>query len=122
MEIRFAGTLYNEIIEDLQRPHPFAFERIGFVLGRMGTSDGKVRAILLTRYLPVPDEHYLEDPNVGARLGAEAMTAAMQAVYQGRAAREGIFHIHLHSRRGEPRMSRNPFRWRTRWIRLGPRR
>jgi hypothetical protein len=105
MEIRFTGTLYNEIMADLQRPHPYAYERIGFVMGRMGTSGGQVRAILLTRYLPVPDELYLDDPSVGARLGPEAMTAAMQAVYHGRATREGIFHIHLHLRRGEPRMS-----------------
>jgi len=105
MEIRLTTTLYNEIMEDLQRTHPYAFERIGFVMGRMGTLDGEVRAILLTRYLPVPDGHYLEDPSVGARLGPEAMTAAMQAVYHGRATKEGIFHIHLHLRRGEPGMS-----------------
>jgi hypothetical protein len=29
----------------------------------------------------------------------------MQAVYYGRSVREGIFHIHLHGGRGEPRMS-----------------
>ena len=105
MEIRLSGTLYAQIMADLQRPHPFAFERIGFVMGRMGTSGGQVRSILLTRYLPMPDGHYLDDPTVGARLGPEAMTAAMQAVYHGRAAKEGIFHIHLHDSPGEPRMS-----------------
>jgi hypothetical protein len=33
------------------------------------------------------------------------MTAAMQAVYQGRPVREGIFHIHMHACRGETGMS-----------------
>ncbi|WP_005034595.1 hypothetical protein [Holophaga foetida] len=105
MEIKFPDALYCQIMEDLQRPHPFALERIGFVMGRMGTSDGQARFIMLTRYLPMPDDHYLNDPKVGARLGPDAMAAAMQAVYQGRAAKEGIFHIHLHDRRGEPLMS-----------------
>jgi hypothetical protein len=105
MEIRLTGVLYDEILEDLQRPHPFAFERVGFVMGRMDTAGGRVEAILLTRYLQVPDDHYLDDPTVGARLGPEAMTAAMQAAHHGRATVEGIFHIHLHPRRGEPRMS-----------------
>jgi hypothetical protein len=43
--------------------------------------------------------HAHEDHIVGAR------TWAMQAVYHGRPAREGIFHIHLHAHRGETGMS-----------------
>jgi hypothetical protein len=34
------------------------------------------------------------------------MTWAMQAVYHGRAAREGIFHIHMHGYAGETGMSK----------------
>jgi hypothetical protein len=49
--------------------------------------------------------HAHEDHIVGARIGSEALTWAMQAVYHGRPAREGIFHIHLHAHRGETGMS-----------------
>ena len=92
-EIKLTGGLYAEIIRDLMRTHPFAAERVGFVFGRMGSLG---RLILLNRYHSIPDDQYVNDRTVGARIGREALTWAMQAVYQGRPAREGIFHIHLH--------------------------
>src|SRR5207247_886817 len=52
-----------------------------------------------------PDEQYLEDRTVCARIGREAITWAMQAVYHGRPAHEGIFHVHLHDHRGATGMS-----------------
>ena len=105
IEIRLPAALYDEIIRDLARRHPFAAERVGFVMGRLGSVAGNGKLILLTRYLSIPDDHYVRDRSVGARIGPEAMTAAMQAVYQGRSEREGIFHIHLHEHRGPTRMS-----------------
>ena len=105
MDIKLTGNLYQQILQDLQRPHPFAEERIGFVLGRLGTSAGRAQSILLTRYLAIPDNHYLDDSTVGARIGPEAMTAAMQAVHSGRKSGEGIFHIHLHASNGRTGMS-----------------
>ena len=39
---------------------------------------------------------YVRDSSVGARLGSDAITGAMQTVYHGRSAREGIFHVHMH--------------------------
>lgn len=101
-EIKLTGSLYAEITRDLTRPHPFAAERVGFVFGRMGSHG---RLILLNHYHSIPDDQYVNDSSVGARIGAEALTWAMQAVYQGRPTREGIFHIHLHGHTGETRMS-----------------
>ena len=103
IEIKLTGRLYAEIIRDLTQPHPFAAERVGFVFGRMGSLG---RLILLNRYHSIPDDQYVDDPTVGARIGREALTWTMQAVYQGRPMREGIFHIHLHGHKGEIRMSR----------------
>lgn len=100
--IKLTGKLYAEMIQDLMRPHPFAAERVGFVFGRMGSLG---QLILLTHYHPVPDDYYVDDPTVGARIGTDAMTWAMQAVYQGRSTREGIFHVHLHGHKGNARMS-----------------
>ena len=106
VDIKLTGRLYDEIVQGLGRPHPFAEERVGFVFSRMGSLSGEGRLILLTRYHSIPDDQYIEDASVGARIGSEALVWAMQAVYQGRSAREGIFHIHIHPYRGEPNMSR----------------
>ena len=57
-------------------------------------------------YHSIPDQEYVKDNAVGARIGSEAITWAMQAAYHGRAAREGVFHIHFHNQRGETGMSR----------------
>jgi hypothetical protein len=96
VHIKLTGRLYNEIIQDLVKPHPFAAERVGFVLGRMVSLENEGKQILLIGYYSIPDEHYIDDPTVGARIGSQAMAWAMAAAHQGRAAREGVFHIHLH--------------------------
>jgi len=105
VEIRMTGSLYEQIHQDLGRSHPFAAERIGFVFGRVGSLADEGRLVLLTRYHSIPDDQYIEDETVGARIGSDAMAWAMQAVYHARPRREGIFHIHLHPHRGETGMS-----------------
>jgi hypothetical protein len=106
IDIKLTGRLYNKIIRDLARPHPFAAERVGFVFGRVGLLADEGSLIHLTRYHSIPDDQYVDDPSVGARIGSEALTWTMQTLYFGRATREGIFHIHMHQHKGETRMSR----------------
>lgn len=105
VEIKLTGGLYNEMMCDLVRSHPFAAERFGFVFGRMGTLSDQGLAVFLNRYHPIPDSQYLEDFTVGARISSDAITWAMQAVYHGRSTREGIFLIHVHAHKGETGMS-----------------
>jgi len=105
IEIRLTGSLYGAILRDLTRPHPFAAERVGFVFGRTGSLTDEGRLVLLNRYHSIPDDQYVDDPTVGARIGSEAITWAMQAVYYGRPGREGIFHVHFHVHEGETGMS-----------------
>lgn len=105
IEIRLTGILHEEIFRDLERPHPFTAERVGFVFGRVGSLANEGKLVLLNLYHSIPDDQYLEDETVGARIGSDALTWAMQAVYYGRPAREGIFHIHIHPHKGETRMS-----------------
>jgi hypothetical protein len=105
VEIRLTGSLHEEILRDLARPHPFAGERVGFVFGRVGSLTDEGKLALLNRYHSVPDDQYIDDETVGARIGSDALTGAMQAVYYGRPAREGIFHIHVHPHIGETGMS-----------------
>jgi hypothetical protein len=104
IKIKLTGALHAEVLQDLKRPHPFAAERVGFVTGRIGTlAEG--RLILLTGYHVIPDDQYMKDRRVGARIGSEAITWAMQAAYYGRGTREGVFHIHLHGHNGRTGMS-----------------
>lgn len=110
VQIRMTGSLHYRIHQDLARPHPFAAERVGFAFGRLGTLADEGKLILLTRYQSIPDEQYIEDETVGARIGSEAMTWAMQAVYHGRSSREGIFHVHVHPHAGRTGMSRTDAR------------
>ena len=105
IEIRMTGSLHGEILCDLERAHPFATERVGFVFGRAGSLADLGKLVLLTRYHSISDEQYVEDGTVGARIGSDALTWAMQAVYYGRPTREGIFHIHLHPHKGKTGMS-----------------
>jgi hypothetical protein len=105
VELRIPRDLYEEILADLRRKHPFASERVGFVFGKIGLVDEGSRVVLLHRYRPVKDEHYLNDPTVGAYIGPAAMAQAMTDVYDGIPSREGIFHIHLHDGSGRADMS-----------------
>ena len=106
VEIRMTGSVHDQIHRDLARPHPFATERIGFVFGRTGSLANAAKLVLLTRYHSIPDEQYMEDETVGARIGSDALTWAMQAVYHGRPTREGILHVHVHPHNGKTGMSR----------------
>jgi hypothetical protein len=71
----------------------------------MGLLADESTLIILTRYQSIPDDQYVEDPSVGARIGNKALTWAMQALYFGRTTSEGIFHIHMHQHKDETRMS-----------------
>lgn len=105
-EIRMTRKLYEEVLSDLRRPHPFALERVGFLVGRVATvSQGHVN-VVLWRYQPILDEHYVDDRTVGASIGEPALSWAMQAAFDGNPKRDGIFHVHLHDHEGETRMSR----------------
>jgi hypothetical protein len=103
--IKLTGALHAEMLHDLTRKHPFAAERVGFVTARIGTLADDGRLILLTGYHSIPDCEYVNDPSVGARIGSDAITWAMQAAYHGRPRCEGIFHVHIHGHRGETGMS-----------------
>lgn len=103
MRIRFkiTGALLSTIRTDLRRPHPFAHERIGFLAAGLAASHDEL-LILARSYRPVVDDEYLEDPSVGAMIGAQAIRRARQQAMDDRAA---IFHIHTHGGQGIPGFS-----------------
>ena len=99
---RIQRSLLNDIHADLSRPHPFAAERVGFISCKLASTDAENIAVLAQTYLPVKDDHYEDDPSVGAMLNGSAFRAALQHSYRSRT---GIFHVHRHEHRGHPRFS-----------------
>jgi hypothetical protein len=97
--IRLTRELYERALADLRRPHPFAFERVGFVTAHLGNAGGEYKLVLVTEYYSIPDDQYVEDPTCGARINSEAIRDAMQRVLDLNA---GSFHVHLHEHSGKP--------------------
>jgi hypothetical protein len=96
--IHLPRDLYQGVLADLRRPHAHAAVRIGFLYGRL--VDGPL--IVMTRYVPVPDEQYVVDDTVGARINGDAIRAAMQGVLDSG---DGVFHTHIHEWPGTPEFS-----------------
>jgi len=91
-------SLRRAMLEDLQRPHEFAFERVGFLACHAAAlKDGLL--ILATSYQAVADENYIKDKTVGARINGAALRAALQTSLDHNA---GMFHVHMHEHKGQP--------------------
>ncbi len=102
IQLRMTRQLYGEMRRDLLRQHAFAGERVGFVQVALSSADD-MRLLLLKSYQSVPDDQYINDPMVGARINSAAIRNAMQGILDGG---EGRFHVHLHPHRGQTRLSR----------------
>jgi len=105
MNIHFKITFQHmdQIRKDLQRPHPFADERVGFLYVGRG-DDGQGGIVLMgCEYFPVRDDHYVPDCTVGAKIGQEAIREAMQKTLD---IRKGAFHVHMHGLKGSPGVSK----------------
>lgn len=94
--------LLEEIHRDLSRPHRFAAERVGFISCKVGEIPGHSPAVFAQGYHPVSDEHYEDDPTVGAMISGAAFRKALQFAYQNRTA---MFHVHRHEHFGPPGFS-----------------
>ncbi len=103
MRVRFKITagLLASIRANLGRSHPFAYERVGFVLAAAAQSASGVLILAQEHHL-VADEDYLPDPSVGAMMGPEAIRKAMEWAFMKKIC---IFHVHSHGGRGIPRFS-----------------
>jgi len=100
--LKMHWSLRRAILEDLKRPHEFAFERVGFISCRSATiKDGVM--VLAASYQGVADKNYLEDKEVGARINGAALREALQTSLDQTA---GMFHVHLHEHKGQPIPSR----------------
>ncbi|WP_018629571.1 HesA/MoeB/ThiF family protein [Niabella aurantiaca] len=96
---RIPQELRSEMEQDLRRPHSYACERVGFLFTKSKWIDQNKILIVAISYQCVADEHYIEDPTVGAKIGSEAIRSAMQTMFD---MKSGCFHVHLHDHQGRP--------------------
>lgn len=99
--LKIDGRLLDQVRQDLRRPHPFAYERVGFLTAGASAS-GRDLTLAVRGYMPVEDGDYERDPRVGAKIGSGAMRKAVQAAYRPAAT---LLHIHTHGGHGRPGFS-----------------
>lgn len=100
--IRVPNELCQQIRKDLARRHGFAFERVGFAIGKSKELHDDAELIIISDYVPVADDHYIQDNSVGARINSDAIRNAMQIALNKKCS---IFHVHEHSGTGTPTFS-----------------
>jgi len=100
---KITDDLLIKVKEDLVRQHPFAFERVGFILCRPARINRDGWILFAWDYRPVDDSDYLEDESVGAMMGPGAMRKALQLAYNESFS---LVHVHLHNHYGVPQFSR----------------
>jgi hypothetical protein len=96
--VKIPRSLLIAALADLERPHPFALERLGFFSFKQSL-DARLPLLLCHEYHPIPDNQYVRDPSCAARINGAAIQAAM-----GRSFRtlSGQMWVHSHSRHGCP--------------------
>jgi hypothetical protein len=94
--LRMTRKLHGAMVKDLQRPHRFASERVGFLRSRSAPAN---LLSLAFAYTPVPDDRYVPKRGVGACIDEGAIREAMQTALNEAS---GCFHVHLHDHEGEP--------------------
>ncbi len=111
LTLRIPQSVLMEARRDLGRPHPFAFERIGFFRCR---PTGRQDLLVVSGYDTIPDHHYVSDSMTGACIGSEAIQTAMQRILSHQV---GQVHVHLHEHNGPTGPSSTDWRDQPRLIR-----
>jgi hypothetical protein len=99
--IKIMRALLIAVREDLARPHPWAHERVGFLIATAAEQSGNL-LVTICDYQGVADTDYERSDAVGAQIGPNAMRKATQAAY--RPARS-LWHVHTHGGSGTPGFS-----------------
>lgn len=89
---KIPSSLVETIHVNFSTPHPFAYERIGFITVGFGVQTNGVVGVAQS-YYPVKDEHYIPDEYIGAAYNDQAIRDITSLAYQ---LQTGIFHIHAH--------------------------
>ena len=95
---RIPQGLLRSIHADLDRPHAFAGERVGFISCRQSVQPGGL-AILAEGYHAVADQDYVDDPRFGAAVSGSGFRKMLSLAYGDPI---NVFHVHRHECRGLP--------------------
>lgn len=99
--VKIPRVLLLEALADLERPHPFAGERLGFFSFRQSL-DPEEPHLLCFAYHSIPDEQYVKDPRVVAKIAEAAIHTAMSRTFSTSA---GQLWVHTHGCHGYPAAS-----------------
>lgn len=99
IRFRIPEQLHKKMLSDLNRPHSFAYERVGFLFAKTVKLSSNVTLIIAIEYIPVADKDYINDKEVGAKINSNAIRNAMQGTLEKDC---GCFHVHLHDHSGKP--------------------
>lgn len=99
--LKIRAEIVDEIYRDLRRPHPFAAERVGFIVARPTRSKTGI-ILIATRYVAVPNDGYADDQSAAAVMNEITIFSAMQIGYSENVT---VIHVHLHDWPGEPAFS-----------------
>jgi hypothetical protein len=113
LTFKITDALIQKVRQDLDRPHPYAAERVGFVICRCTRSRSGI-IIFGSHYESVPDDGYVDDHSVGAMMNQRTITTAMQIAYSEKIS---TFHVHTHPGKGKPQFSRIDLRENAKFVR-----
>ncbi|MBL7836735.1 MAG: ThiF family adenylyltransferase [Bacteroidetes bacterium] len=102
IRVRIPNRIYQSVLNDLRRPHDYAYERVGFLFTKEICIQNKTFIVLATHYEPVKDENYIKDKSVGAHINSKAIREAMQIAMDNQ---YGCYHVHMHNHNGMPALS-----------------
>ncbi|HET6912250.1 MAG TPA: hypothetical protein VFH71_02775 [Rhodanobacteraceae bacterium] len=97
--LRLPERLLETIHADLNRPHPFAGERDGFLTCGVASLPAGGLGLYGATYYPVADDDYEDDLRAAAMLGSGAFRKILQRIYAKPAS---VLHVHRHDHYGRP--------------------
>ena len=100
--LRIPEAFYVQAMSDLERPHPFAAERIGFFSTSIMQSGKGRNSVVVRGYTSLSDDRYIDDHQSGARIDRIAIRESLQRILDENS---GQLHVHIHSHRGPPEPS-----------------
>lgn len=98
MLTRMSKPIFDKMRDDLRRPHPLAWERVGYAFIKQSS----VSILDIIDYESIPDEYYVKDSSVGAHVDHRAIVMAMKRADHNN---EGVLQVHEHAGKGLPRFS-----------------
>jgi hypothetical protein len=101
--IRMTRALWSAMQTDLNRDHPFAAERVGFLSAEAATLPTGGLLLLPTTWTSVADKDYIDDASAGATIGPAAFRQVLQSIYR---TPMSLLHVHRHEHSGRPAFSR----------------